>query len=209
MEKREPAYSADGNVNWCSHHGEEYGGGGLVTKSCLALATPQALPTRLLCPWEFPGKKTGVGCHFLLQGIFLTQGLNPHLLQLMHWQVNSYHYVTYTGKKKKRAMLWRSCLHSLPPLPHHPLIPQSTTDCRPDHFNETAKAPWQILNGRGIANSNVLTLLIPGPPAASNTVVHVTTLPFFFVWVSSLLTLLLPLWWVFLSFTKYIFLPSL
>ena len=34
-------------------------------------------PTRLLCPWNFPGKSTGVGCHFLLQGIFLTQGLNP------------------------------------------------------------------------------------------------------------------------------------
>ena len=27
-------------------------------------------PTRLLCPWDFPGKYTGVGCHFLLQGIF-------------------------------------------------------------------------------------------------------------------------------------------
>ena len=27
-------------------------------------------PTRLLCPWDFPGKSTGVGCHFLLQGIF-------------------------------------------------------------------------------------------------------------------------------------------
>ena len=33
--------------------------------------------TRLLCPWNFSGKNTGVGCHFLLQGIFLTQGLNP------------------------------------------------------------------------------------------------------------------------------------
>ena len=31
-------------------------------------------PTRLLSPWDFPGKSTGVGCHFLLQGIFLTQG---------------------------------------------------------------------------------------------------------------------------------------
>ena len=31
----------------------------------------------------------GVGCHFLLQGIFPTQGSNPHLLCLLHWQVNS------------------------------------------------------------------------------------------------------------------------
>ena len=34
-------------------------------------------PTSLLCLWDFPGKDTGVGCHFLRQGIFLTQGLNP------------------------------------------------------------------------------------------------------------------------------------
>ena len=33
----------------------------------------------LLCPWDFPGKNTGVGCYFLLQGIFLTHGLNPPL----------------------------------------------------------------------------------------------------------------------------------
>ena len=43
-------------------------------------------PTRLLCPWNFPGKNTRMGCHFLLQGIFLTQGLN---LYLLHWPVES------------------------------------------------------------------------------------------------------------------------
>ena len=36
--------------------------------------------TRLLCPWDSPGMNTGVGCHFLLQGIFLAQGLNLGLL---------------------------------------------------------------------------------------------------------------------------------
>ena len=35
---------------------------------------------RLLCPWDSPGKNTGMGCHFLLQSIFPTQGLNLHLL---------------------------------------------------------------------------------------------------------------------------------
>ena len=40
---------------------------------------------RLLCPWDFPGKNTGVGCHFLLQEIFPTQGSKPHFLQ---WQVD-------------------------------------------------------------------------------------------------------------------------
>ena len=33
--------------------------------------------------WDFPGKNTGVGCHFLLQGIFQTQGLNLQLLHLL------------------------------------------------------------------------------------------------------------------------------
>ena len=39
-------------------------------------------PARLLCPWDSPGKNTGMGCHFLLQGIFPTQGWNTHLLHL-------------------------------------------------------------------------------------------------------------------------------
>ena len=42
-------------------------------------ATPWTGPTRLLHPWNFPGKNTGVGCHFLFQEIFPTQGLNPAL----------------------------------------------------------------------------------------------------------------------------------
>ena len=46
-------------------------------------------PPRLLCPWESPGRDTGVGCHFLLQGIFLMQGSNPGLLHLLHWQADS------------------------------------------------------------------------------------------------------------------------
>ena len=35
--------------------------------------------TSIHSPWDCPGKNTGVGCHFLLQEIFLTQGLNPGL----------------------------------------------------------------------------------------------------------------------------------
>ena len=45
-------------------------------------------PARLLCPWDFPGKNTGVSCHFLLRGIFLTQGLN---LGLLHCRQTLYH----------------------------------------------------------------------------------------------------------------------
>ena len=47
----------------------------LVVHSVWFFVTPWTVwPTRLLCPWDFQGKNTGVGCHFLLQGIFLTQG---------------------------------------------------------------------------------------------------------------------------------------
>ena len=45
-----------------------------------SLQTHGLQPTRLLCPWDSPGKNTGVGCHALLQGTFLTQRLNPHIL---------------------------------------------------------------------------------------------------------------------------------
>ena len=47
----------------------------LVAQSCLTLCDP----ARLLHPWDFPGKNTGVSCHLLLQGIFPTQGSNPGL----------------------------------------------------------------------------------------------------------------------------------
>ena len=51
--------------------------------------TPWIVPTWLLCPWSSPGKNTEVSRHFLLQGILLTQGLNPCLLHLLHWQMES------------------------------------------------------------------------------------------------------------------------
>ena len=45
-------------------------------------------PIRLLSPWKFPGKSTGVGSYFLLLGIFPTQGLN---LGLLHCRQTLYH----------------------------------------------------------------------------------------------------------------------
>ena len=57
-------------------------------------------PARLLCPWDFPGKNTGVGCHFLLQGIFLTQGSNLHLWHLLlSWWI-LYHCTTWEASFK-------------------------------------------------------------------------------------------------------------
>ena len=56
-----------------------------VCVSCFVMSDslqPHKLwPARLLSLWNFPGKNTGMGCHFLLQGIFLTQGSNPGRLR--------------------------------------------------------------------------------------------------------------------------------
>ena len=58
-----------------------------VAKSCPTLLWRHGLyPARLLCPWDFPGKNTRVGCHFFFQGIFQTQGSN---LRLLLWQADS------------------------------------------------------------------------------------------------------------------------
>ena len=76
----------------------------LLSKSCPILVWPQGLqPARLLCPWGFPGKKTGMGCHFLLQGILPLQESNPCLLHcrwtLYHWTIGEGPEPEYTELK--------------------------------------------------------------------------------------------------------------
>jgi len=97
--------------------------GGLVTKSCKTLQSYELLPTRLLCPWDFLGKNTGEGCHFLLQKIFPTQESNPCLLhcwQSPTLQVNSLSTESQLGLPQSFpncylcAATWSEILH--PPL---------------------------------------------------------------------------------------------
>ena len=56
----------------------EHGPGGALRVWCSVMSPDCSLPHApgLLCPWDFPGKNTGVGCRFLLQGIFWTQESN-------------------------------------------------------------------------------------------------------------------------------------
>ena len=56
---------------------------------CDPIDCSQATVCQLLYLSDFPGKNNGVSCHFLLQGIFLTQELNPYVLHLLHWQADS------------------------------------------------------------------------------------------------------------------------
>ena len=71
-------------------------------------------PTRLLCPWDCPGKNTGVGCHFLLQRIFRTQGSNsglPHCRQTLYrlsHQGSPENYKTLIKEIKDDTSRWRN-----------------------------------------------------------------------------------------------------
>ena len=75
------------SITW-SYVGEEFCGCFyLVTKSCPTLSnTMNCSPPGFSVHRVIPGKSSGVGCHFLLQGTLLTQGWNLHLL---HWQADS------------------------------------------------------------------------------------------------------------------------
>ena len=117
--------------------------------------------SRLLYPWDFPGKNIGVGFHFLLQRIFLIQGLNPHLL---HWQADSSPlrclgrpYITYTvyitatthirhGAQLMRMWaVWASlATHPLPP--HPPLMGSPGPDMAALHTCSVVlpSAEWQV-----------------------------------------------------------------
>ena len=59
-----------------------------------------------LCPWNYPGKDTGMGNHSLLQGVFLTQNQKPGLL---HCSQILYCHITCKVWKKQKS--WRNCSH--------------------------------------------------------------------------------------------------
>ena len=78
-------------------------------------------PTRLHCPWDSPGKNTGVGCHSLLLGIFPTQGSKPGLLYcrqilycLSHQESPQYILIHTIRVKVKVKLLSRVRLFATP-----------------------------------------------------------------------------------------------
>ena len=64
--------------------------------------------TRFLCPWDFPGKNTGVGCHFLLQGVFPSPGTN---LSLLHYRHSLYHLSYSLDIGRARDSTWH-CINN-------------------------------------------------------------------------------------------------
>ena len=87
--KMQPVISV--NKGCCSHHCVVCV---LVAKSCSTLVIPWTMPARLLCSWDSPCKCTGVGCYFLLQGIFPTQESNPGLLHCRSYEGSPKYYIT-------------------------------------------------------------------------------------------------------------------
>ena len=90
---------------------------------CPTLRPHGLYPPRLLCPWDSPGKNTGVGCYSLLQGIFPTQGSNLHPLpcrQILyrpeppgktHYLVHGCLY-TRVGVQRIKGMKSLACNHT-------------------------------------------------------------------------------------------------
>ena len=68
--------------------------GAKLLQLCPILCNPGDCSPPGFCPWDSPGKNSRVGCHFILHGILLTQGLKPSLLHLLHWQAGSLPRVT-------------------------------------------------------------------------------------------------------------------
>ena len=85
-----------------------------VAQSCPTLCDP--MDTRLLRPWDFLGTSTGVGCHFLFQGIFPNQGSIPGLL---HCRQTLYHlsHQGYVVRPPQIRDEWISPWSSQNPLP--------------------------------------------------------------------------------------------
>ena len=86
----------------------------LVTQLCPTLCDPMDLsPPGSSCLWNFPGKDAGVGCHFLLQGLFLTQGLNLSLPCWCMAEIKSILESNYPSINNKYIFLnaWRKKMH--------------------------------------------------------------------------------------------------
>ena len=72
-------------------------------------------PARFLCSWDFPGKNTGMDCHYLLHGNSSTQESNPHLLHLLHWEVDAFFVIfsTTVSPGKPLSLYYHFNLHGI------------------------------------------------------------------------------------------------
>ena len=101
----------------------------LVSKSCLTLCYPMdCSPSGSSVHGDFSGRNTGVGCHFLLQGTFPTQGSSPHLLSLLHCR--RFFTTELLGKRRKPIKAWATFV-----------LPQQLKGCYVDLWGNSDKIP--------------------------------------------------------------------
>ena len=83
-------------------------------------------PTRLLHPWNFPGKSTEVGCHFLLHEILPTQGSNPGLphCRQMLYRLSHQGSLQFSSVVQSCLTLCNPMNRSMPGLPVHHQFPE-------------------------------------------------------------------------------------
>ena len=118
-----------------------------VLRCVRPFATPWTVAPTLLCPQDYPGNNTSVGCYALLQGIFPTQGLNPYLLRLLHWQANSL-LLEPPGKPWMLSQHLNACKLSLWVLG----LWMSRHLCRPERASSHA---WRAFQGQQSASSSI------------------------------------------------------
>ena len=119
--------------------------------SCVRLfATPWAVACpRLLHPWDFLGKSTEVGCHFLLQGIFPTQGSNPGL---PHCRQTLYHlshqgnsqFSQFSHSVMSGSLRPHESQHARPPCPSP--IPRVHSDSRVHRVSDAIQPSHPLLS---------------------------------------------------------------
>ena len=127
--------------------------------------------SRLLCLWDSPDKNTGVGFHFLLQGIFLTQGSNPQLLCLLNQQGGSttgttwealYACVSGCYSKYSKYVNWlnHSSLYETSSIVLFSLVAQSCpTLCDP--MDSACQASLSITNAWSLLELMSIRLVMP------------------------------------------------
>ena len=144
----------------------------IVAQSCRLFAT-----LWLLCPRNSPGKTTGVGCNFLLQGIFQTQGspaLQPNSLALSQKGSPPSHKLSSTSlmpdspnRKTKQLLI------GTPPMPAIRLAAESNgepenthhaTQPRPPRHYLSTQQPYQRCRNTPLRATLPLAVLVPSPP---------------------------------------------
>ena len=80
------------------------------TQFYLTLCNPSTIARQAPLSMDFPGKNTGVGYHFLLQGTFPTQGSNSHFSSLLHWQLDFFFFYHCSIWEAWRYQGWASTL---------------------------------------------------------------------------------------------------